>query len=538
MIEKKALTEDELMAGLVLVDPLLFRLFFFADELTEEPSLEQKLIVCDQSNRVMLCTGRKVIKTIHIEALILQEGITHTGAEQGGMDEGLLFTPRDTHLELILDRLWGRIGRVPFIKALIAKDKRGESPILEFYTGLRFYFKIEGSSGTDVNMVGIRATIIIGDECAFSNHVCHRSRLQTALPGCRWLYAGVPNGVRNSPFYEIDQTTVGRGWSKHKYPTYVNPIYQNIAAKEKLIDDFGGVETQGYKNNVLGEWGEEMVSSFPPGSIAVRYAAPYFIREISNVNDEDLEQVGRIVGIGSVRCDRFAVGWDYGFSPDPTEVVGAYTNGDDEWQCYFRVTMRRVPMPHQARIINYIIQHVFTGQFIGIASDYLGGVQTLQVLDPARPQLYLWSNPGGSTPNLMVTSVDVDGQQTIETANLNNKQMQTEFLKSWMINAVVGIAGRKLWLGKDAPAIDQLVGTTEHKTQFKRVAYVGPPDPDRKQSILDHIRDSLTYLCYAIDVGTTLFSEDQGDGEGSGSWIGGEELAESWQPPWGVGNDN
>lgn len=534
MIEQRALTEDELWAGLVLIDPLLFRLYFFADELTEEPSLEQKLMFCDEADRVCLCTSRKIAKTIHLEALIFQEGITNDN-KVGGVDEALFFTPRDSHLAPVMDRIWSRWRRTPLLSMMIRVDKRGETPILEFYSGLRWLFRLEGVSGSDVNMVGIRAKIIAGDEEAFGNHANHRSRLQTALPGCRWTYAGVPNGVRNTPFYEIDQTAMGRSWSKHKYPTYINPIYQSPEAKQKLIEDYGGEETQGYKNNVLGEWGEEMVSSFPPGSIAIRAAAPYFLREISNVSDDDLQQLGRIVGIGSVRCEKFALGWDYGYSPDPSELTGAYTMGNDEWQCYFRLTMRRVPLPHQAKIINYIIGHVFSGQFIGISGDHSGGMQTLQLLDPERAQFYVWANPGGSTPEQMVTKVDAEGRQTVEAVNLNNKQMQTEFLKAWMINAVVGIEGRKLWLGKDLAAVDQLVGTTEHKTQFKRVAYMGPPDPDRKASILDHIRDSLTYLCYAIQVGLGLISEEDEGGDDEGIWVEGDpESSPTWTPPWEV----
>jgi len=199
-------------------------------------------------------------------------------------------------------------------------------------------------------MVGLRAKFVVGDEMAFGNFVCHNSRLQTALPGAVWRYAGVPNGVRATPFYHIDNEP-NNGWSKHHYPTYINPLYQSEEAKQQLITDYGGEDTQGYVTQVLGLWGEELVSSFPPGSIAV-HDLPYFIKTVMPFqNESELEEIPLRVSLPTVRCERFALGMDYGFSPDPSEIVGAYTKGENIWKEYFRVHLARVAQPHQVAII-------------------------------------------------------------------------------------------------------------------------------------------------------------------------------------------
>ena len=540
LIESRPITEDESLAGLVLLDPLLFRLYFFSDEFTLEPSKEQKLFLTDQSDRVLLCTGRKLGKSLHLEALILQDGITHYG---DGVEEALFFTPSDVHMTPFIDRVFGRINRTPLFKALVREMRRGDSTMLEFRGGLRWYGRLEGLSGTDRNVVGLRASRIIGDEQAFGTWAVYNSLLQTALPGARWVLAGVPHGVRNTPFYNIDQSTEGKSWSKWKFPTFINPIYEDQKYRDQLETDYGGKDTQGYITQVLGLWGEELISSFPPGSIATK-AGPYFIRDVKPMTEAELAQIAIRVGIPSVRCDSFAIGWDYGFSPDPSVVIGAFTRGEDVWSCYFRLNMRRVALPHQAAVVMHVVRQVFNGQFVGLSCDNHGAIQTLQSLDPERSHLYLWANPGGSTPTQISAETrefdEISRMVRITPAqkdvNVPNKELYTTFLKNWMVNAVVDIEGRKLWLGDDKDLVDELVATTERKSSG-RTMYYGPTDPNNRTATLDHNRDAATYLCHAINYGVGLEGQLYSETEliSAMGWSGGET---TWKAPWEQTLDN
>jgi len=524
-------------AGLILKSRLLFRLHFFRDQLSQEPSQEQKLMMCDNSRRVLFCTGRKIAKTIDLEAEVLQAGITHRTIGDG-VDEALFFTPNDVHMVPFVDRIFSRIDRNLMLKGMVREKRRGDNTIVEFAGGLRWYFRIEGTTGTDKNVVGLRAVAVIGDEQAFGSHNVYRSLLQTALPDARWKLAGVPNGVRRSPFYDLDQTKLGANWSRHKYPTFINPLYKHEGAKAQLIEDYGGVETHGYKTQVLGEWGEEMFSSFPAGSIAVG-EHPYFVRELVAVTKDRMVDLPLMLGVPFIRCKRFAAGLDYGFSPDPSILTVAYGDDDDVWHVYLRLKMERVPQPMQVEIIRYVLSNIMKGEFVGFSSDHLETVQLLQGEDQEHAHLYLNSMPGGSTRFdvgvIREQEPDIyrllsESERQAETATVPNKQLYIERFRSWMINAVTPLAGRKFILGRDSVVEDELAGTTERKTQGGHTVYLGPSDPNDKSRHLDHNLDSLSYLGHAITVGTlaaaTLFSEEELI-EAMG-WAGEAE----WASPW------
>lgn len=533
------LSEDELYAGLALIDPLVFRLFFFADELTLPPSYEQRLMFCDESQRVLLCTARKTAKTISVEATVLQDILLHDDAR---LEEGLFITPHDNHMQIFVDRLFTKIENHPVLKRVI-RVRRGENRLLEGFN-LRYYFKIEGMTGQAYNMEGYRAIVVRGDECAYGNWASHRSRIQTAMPGAKFLYAGVPNGVRDTPFYNLDMRQEGKNWSRHKYSSFINPLYQTDETRRQLADEYGGTTTQGYLNHVMGDWGEEVVSSFPPGSIAIRNL-PYFTRQIGGIDsDKDIQSVALKLAIGSVRCHQFAIGWDYGYSPDPSTIIGAYRESeDDAWQTYCRVVMRRVALPHQAVLVQHIIEHVFIGQFVGLCCDHLSAIQEMQARDRDRARRYLWAVPAGSTKIVVKPILAEDDSEFSlsdplpemdeETASIRNKQFFIEKLKEWLVNAAVGLEGRKLWLAEGDPEVsEELAGTTERKTQAGYTIYYGPVDPNIKGGQLDHNRETLQHLCHAIYEGMQVEGDSASEDELLAVLGWTPSGREEWRAPW------
>jgi hypothetical protein len=543
LVIQRELSEEELALGIVLIDPYLFRLHFFSDDLTKEPSLEQKLMFCDQSEKMLLCTARKVAKTISVEATVLQD-ILLNEREKGGIDEALFVTPGDVHMQQFVDRLFARINGNAVFKNLI-KIRRGDNMMLES-DNLRYYFRVEGLSGTDRNMTGLRAKYVRGDEMAYGNFACHNSRIQTALPGAKFLYAGVPNGVRDTPFFHLDQRWEGRKWSRHNYPSFINPLYQSEKRRIELIEDYGGKNTQGYINNVLGEWGEEVVSSFPPGSIAIR-EVPYFFTRLSGFEaSEEIRDVALKIHIPAVRCKRFAIGFDYGYSPDPATLFGAYQKdgNEDTWQVYARIEMWRVALPHQVSVALHLIQRVFEGEFAGLVSDHIGAVQALQDRDKNNSRKYIWSVPAGATAVELhpPRKKDEEGfdlsdpiqEESVDTAKIRNKQYFTDRLKEWMINAAENLSGRKLWLGHDEEVEEELVGTTERRTTAGYTIYYGPKHPNIKGGMKDHNREALQYLCQAIEEGLKIqYAEDETDDVlGVLGWAASPFGEEEWKAPW------
>ncbi len=541
--------EDSQAAGLILLDPILFGQYFFADQLGEPMSTEQKLMHCDQGLRVLLCTARKTSKTILQEIGVLQDGITLDN-RAGGIVEALFTTPNDVHMIPFVDRLFARIGRNPILRGAVAEMRRGENTIVEFYTGLRYYFRIEGISGKDTNVVGLRAAIIRGDEQAFGAPAVYKSLIQTALPGARWVLSGVPNGVRRTVFYQLDQTDLGRNWSRHKYSTFINPLYYGEAARDALIEAYGGTHTYGYVTQVLGDWGEEMFTSFPEGSIAVG-DQPYLHWELTAPDSAAMHDLALLVPAPVRRVRRFALGLDYGFSPDPSELIGAYSDDPEglEWRDAFRLHLERVPQPHQVDLIRHVIGHLFVGQFIGLGSDHLATVQQLQELDPDRQHLYHHSSPGASTPIPLVDLIEGDPSlyrslsekdRKKAVVNVPNKFLWTERFRAWMINAVTGLPGRAFWLGDDVSGAAELAATTERKTQSGHTVYYGPPDPNDSKRMVDHYRDAHLYLVDAIfrgmAEGESQYQEqaliEAMGWAGQGDFLEGHDPDSEWKAPW------
>ena len=559
------LSEDEFTAGLVLLDPLLFRLHFFASDLTEEMSVEQKLMMLDESDNVFLCTARKVAKTVHLEATILQTGLTTFG---DGVQEALCFTPADVHLGQIMDRVYARLEE-PTVKLFVRAKQQGDKAQITFIGGLRWYFRIEGLSGKDTNMVGLRAVFIVGDEMAFGNWVCHNSRIQTALPACRFIYAGVPNGVRGTPFYVIDHA-VDNKWSRHKMSTYANPLYRSPERKAKLIEQYDGEDTQGYKNNVLGLWGEEVVSIFPPGSLAF-HDQPYYQVTLDSFSSElELKEMlpQRLV-IPPKPCLGFALGWDYGLSVDPSVVIGAIlvdlkpqvaiehekghrvvVPGHERWQTYFRLTLKRVTIPHQVYILRWIMHHIFLGPFMGLSTDKQEAVQLLQQgtpqapVDPEQAKLFFFANPGGQMQIPITETVPLPqgGTETVtKITTVGMKEHQTESLADWMSNAILGAPGVQLLLSaQDTELANELTGTTAQRTRAGRTIYFPPAAGTTFGKVgADHNTDASRYLTDAIERGQKLRQVALDDSSLTSvmGWVGGSaprsDEARGWNAPWG-----
>lgn len=531
MIEKVPLSDEELSLGLCLLDELLFANLFFADELELEMSPQQKMMMCDRSKKILVCTGRKIGKTVCIETKVLRRGLIHE--QKGtGVTEGLLFTPRDSHLSPIIDRVYGRISRERFFKEFVTTSTRGESPKLVFKTGFVWYGRIEGSQG-DQNMAGLRAAEILGDELSFGNDVNHNSRIQTALPDAHWWYSGVPSGVRSTPFYRLDQTSLGDGWSHHKYTTFVNPLYADPKKQDELTKAYGGKQSPGYITQVMGEWGDELLSSFPPGSIAVGHQ-PYFIKSLGAGLRNSDNAIAVSLGIPSVRADKFVFGFDFGFNPDPSVIVIAYTRGDDKWECYARIEMRQVPLPVQRRVVKYLYSTICLGKLGAIVCDNASAIQELQADNPAFADRFIIAKAGGT----MVLTGD-DGApamqmnektEQMDVVMVRTKQYLTEQFRKFMVNSLLDLPGIQLKLGNDQEAIDELSATTETKTEGGYTKYFGEHDSNASGKMKDHFVDSCRMLALGI-----LLSRDAQGGESEAEFIaalGWAGEANGWTGAW------
>ena len=382
--EKHKITEDELMFGLLLLNRYWFLKFFWKPDLTipkdredlpEEWSdtqrigKEQRLMMLDESENVLFCTARKVAKTVCIEGSVIQHGITYTGEATG---EALLVTPGDHHLAPIRRRLSSKIMDIPFFDMMVQSFNKAEG-VLVFNTGMTWWMRVEGQRKRGESQVSLRVNYIIGDEMAFGGQAAYEARQQTKLPGgARQLYAGVPNGVRTSPFYKLDQTSMGENWSRHKYSSYINPLFQSEKARQDLIDSHGGENTQMYITQVLGQWGKEAYSSFPriPVVSSLPFSYIELTEEVINASLNDLTALLSLPVFG-IDADVWILGGDLGFSPAPTVLLIFYLK-DGVWFEFARIKLLRTNPLNQARIIDHLNVNILPERFRVIMLDSHG----------------------------------------------------------------------------------------------------------------------------------------------------------------------
>ena len=557
---KRNLDENvgELALGLVLSDQLLYSIFLQKNDLSLEPTVDQKMMINDESQYVLLCTSRNVAKTVSLIGRISRDIVTYSPKDGSRNDEILVFTPSESHLTPLVGRVFDFLGKNPLFRRQIKTwNKTTDKPFLETKNGLKIMFRIEGSSNSDTNMVGIHPFKIYGDEMAFGTDVCHTSRMAGAQPNCKVVYAGVPNGVRNTPFYRLDKTKYGDDWSRHKFSMLTsNPLFLKSAKYRKKISAmFGGKHSPQYITQVKGEWGDEAVSSFPPGSVSFdtimygRKVHPYYETRLSAIEVNVAAKEGRLpllLRIPSVGCLRAAIGWDYGFSPDPTNfTVAIQTEEGGAWRTYCRVSLYNTPLHRQIEILKLLWVNVLNNKAMMISTDNQICFQELQKEDNRHlfENRVKLSNPGGTIEIDTMTGMIVTEEDDKNTEVLKHKAdgklikegrkyWLTELLRRYMMSAILkNTAEVRLELGYDGEMESEFIGTVERKTG-KHTVYEVPRNSNKV--FQDQIVDSLRYLVDAIceietmrnptdNVDYSQLMKDMG-------WSG--KNAVGWKPPW------
>lgn len=499
------LSLEQKMAGVCFAYPSLFMRSYWKDELTLPMSTRQKVFVNDLSDKVMACLGRKVVKSLTLEARVIRTGITTTDAV---VDERMIVTPGEKQMDFTMERLQSRMNKVPLFRLLNTGFNRGKG-IIKFAGGVTYYARIEGTSGTDANMQGLRAREIIGDEMQGSSTVCHTSRTQTAQTDCKWFYAGVPDNRYDTIFYKLDQTNEGSEWSRHHMSTYANPRYWSEKERAKLIKSLGGKHSLNYLNLALGLWGSRMLSSFPPESIAY-HNEPF---AVSNIGPDDIPQsvsdqlaytqliVKLNIPLPKKKSVKWIMGMDYGNLQDPTEIALAYCEDDklQDWKQACRIEVRGADQVKQARLIQCMARLLGMNNVLIYCLDLVGyGHGVAAVLNDTRQADYWRSRVVNFQSGGMIEVPDPfeekEGEEESEVifgkrketepTRVSRKQYYTQLFQAAMLAARTNSpADIRLWIGHDEEAVNELIQTRERK-RGKGIEYL-PPQIHKNQPI-DH----------------------------------------------------
>lgn len=547
------LSQDELSLGILLNDQFLFSLFFQAGDLSIYPTPPQRLMFLDQSDRILLCTSRFVAKTVSLIGRLLRFMATHIPQYSDKIDEVLIFAPSEAQLNPLIEKWYAHITREPSFRSLVRKMTSGDKATLDTKNNTKFFSRIDGTSGDDRNMVGIHPIMIVGDECAFTIEATHRSRIAGSNPQTKWIYAGVPNNVRGV-FWKLDTTDEGDDWSRHKMSVLkANPLFlKDEKYQRRIIKSFGGKGSYEYITQIDGEWGDNAVSSFPPGSISWKYSNEHPYWNIT-LTDREIDMginTGQglpiIIGIPSVRCDRAIIGWDWGYSPDPSTFMVAFQNVGHPWYTHCCIQLFQVNVNRQVEILRHIVTHIINNKLSMLSVDNGPVFQMLHSEEnaPMFDGRSKMTNAGGAV------WIDVNTGELVTDENKNRadivqhskegkviserrKYWLTENLRRMMLNAKLDGDDPKLWLGYDQILENEFTVTTEVRSPSGNIVYqVQKLEGGRggKRVAPDQIVDSLRALVDCImEVDAFMFEgPDYNDLLSELGWSGRGE----WKAPW------
>ena len=137
---------NALALGLLLNDYLLFGRYFMRGDISEEPTVPQKLMLLDNSQRILMATSRFVLKTVGLIIRMLQDIVTHLKPVYAGQQDEILFTtPTEGHLQPTVSRLYSIIYNNIAFRSLVAESRSGDKPELVIRSQLKFFFRIDGT---------------------------------------------------------------------------------------------------------------------------------------------------------------------------------------------------------------------------------------------------------------------------------------------------------------------------------------------------------------------------------------------------------
>ena len=557
MIRRKVKwTKDEINFSLAVINPYLFTMMFWKEDMTVQNSRtdlpkewrgkqvisrEQRLMMLDNAQKVQFCMARKICKTICLESHYFQYPILNLLTDKA--TEGMFYTPREIHRDPVIGRIKTKSSKTPLFSILKESFNEGKQEF-RFKTNFVWYNRIEGNpSMAGQNMVGPRCSYMIGDEGAYGNDGAYTERLNTALPDAKWLWCGVPNGIRGTKFHSISESKYqDSGWSVHRGRFSNNPIYHSMWAFKRLEEDHNGRNNQGFVTQVLGEWGEAMVASFPilPQSDEM----PFTFREIngSKVSKNAQELMAALSIKIPHKYDDFIIGGDLGQSPSPT-ILSIMCKIEGIWWHIATTEVILANNPMQASIIDSLATKVLPKRPLRVCIDAHGsGAGTLGILHdiPGFDNSYyrMYAVDAGFSgampdPRIMIHktcrqrirySSDgywycdqcktlVLGNKDTMAAMIPSKQFLTSDMKESFLNGqeyldnrdqyVIGQSNKIVIVlhRQDKLLLEELAGTTETESENGMIHY-HPPVKDR-----DHRTDSIRACIRAIQ---SLDSESSG----------------------------
>ena len=319
----------------------------------------------------------------------------------------LVGTRQESNLEPIFEReLITAFKKVPLLRIFLPDGDNGinrKAWQIRLLNGVTIRGRIEGKEGAGFQTIHPDVAAWWDEVQLLSDDAV--AEVYGMLGPEVWIMAtGVPNGVRSSWAYKID-TDASYGFAGGKMTRLDDPRMTPEMLTE-LANFYGGTDTSGYRNRVLGEWGDDARMTFdmdritldlPSKSGSTMRVKPPFYRSI------ELYARDVVLPDGSTRHDvlasRFAfrpdlpqtnsiyIAADHGQSASPTTgYIHFYDTKLQTWRQWYRFLLFGMQAPAQADIFHWLSDKVkdVTGiePVIGLDTTGQGGSAVMAILEP------------------------------------------------------------------------------------------------------------------------------------------------------------
>lgn len=274
-------TLEEALVLYVFEDPVRWAETYLIEPDTGEPWKffdYQKVSAQAWNQDIIHQDGAEVGKTREIVVLTLWGQCTCMGftVRRPWM---LVGAPQQTFLDEIVLAIEEQVGaqadgsaKGSLLSQFWLKPKRTPHTMLRFKTiplgdeqaGVgRVYFRPAGHDGEAFRGVHVNALLLMDEAAKLKAAVQWSEFWRAAKPGCCKRIYSVPDGDRSTEFFRLSQQAVldlppnRDGWRLfHWAKTLMPPPFWTPEREARLVRDFGGRHTPGFKRNVMGEWGE------------------------------------------------------------------------------------------------------------------------------------------------------------------------------------------------------------------------------------------------------------------------------------------
>lgn len=456
----------------ILAHPVMFREFINEDIEGWEPlePHEREWSTCTNTY-IAMCCGRGVHKTTAMIEMLYYWMINN------------MFTPGDPSLFVVVpnkaqkDLSFFKIRSACLTHWLIRQfvDPNAINITdgkIEFRNGFQFLMRIAGAAGSDANVIGIHTIRIWVDEAQefpWQTWQSLQNCLKREVKGHQMFVSGVPNGRRQeNVLYVMDQEDekyISFNVSQTQMSYWTPEMELETRKKYNSLRE----DSEDYKHYVLGQHGVPSFTVFDRNrftrdnfeTLKVIYTQQMFdrARRIDPSTGVERYFIEEVVQAPPMPLDighemRVGLGYDVGFSPDPTVFFVLYEDHLGKWKNLLRVVLQRVEYPIQREVMAFL-DKVYGFDFIGIDMGGPGKVQYQDLTNDLSPYHNLFKERlypvefGG----YMVVAVDEEGVEKKD----QTKRIAVETLSRWVHD------GRFVFSNADNDLMEEL-----ERTQFTR----------------------------------------------------------------------